>query len=70
MKFSELIANINTELKGFVELFVAAIYAFEIERGIAMGGEVASPHVDAERLMALQEDVCVQRSVEVLNRKE
>ena len=43
MKFSELIANINTELKGFVELFVAAIYAFEIERVIFRVSDVLRP---------------------------
>ena len=62
---SEMEFHIHTHLERLATLFESASHAFEIESGVFVVGEVASPKVDLYGL-GLQGDISVQSGIEVL----
>jgi hypothetical protein len=61
----EMQSYIYTHLQWLATLFISTSHGFEIESGIVIVGEVASPKVDLDSLR-LQRNVTVQGSIEIL----
>ena len=60
-------SQIHTHLERLATLLVSATHAFEVESGVLVVGEVASPKVYLYGL-GLERNITVQGSVEVLRR--
>ena len=58
-------SQIHTHLQRLATLLVSATHAFEIESGVLVVGEVASPKIDLYGL-GLEGNVTIQGSVEIL----
>ena len=65
LRVSEMQSDIHAHLQRLATLLVSATHAFEVESGVLVVCEVASPKVNLHSL-GLERDIAIQRRIEVL----